>query len=1075
MIPSDPRRLAACVLLSFAAVFASSCVDGPSAPEGAGALAPSFVIAPVFSLVGPEGPALSAGQADALKSAFDRVDRFRMVVRQAASNAVVLDTVIAVTPGEEEYDLSVSVDAHSSGESFLVTLTAMEGETELFRAEAIPVQAVPAGQGSAGSVEPVSIPLTFTGPGATAASVQVAPEYVVLGPGGTAELAAKVLDASGAVIAGASVSWTSSSSGVTVAETGAVSGGAEGVAQVVATTPTGLSAHAWVYVVGGRLAYVHDGQVEVRAASGGEPEVISSGSGASGPAWGPGGILYSEDGSIRVGGQILLEGAWPSPSPDGTKLAVEQGGRVFFANLDGTNPTEGPSGSMPVWYDNASVLVAGAGIERVRADGAVRTVLAGGGASAPALSPSGTLAYVEDGSLRVAGRAEPIATGVAGRPAWSGNERWLAFVGGDGLSVAPADGSAPAVVLPGLESAIDPAWEGSGPPPAPPLPPLTLTGFQPDPGVPGQPVAILGTGFDWIIPANNQVFWPVADGTFSSAVTGVGETGLSTILPPDVISGSVRIETRSESATIDFVRSFGAIEVHARTAWDTPVADVLVRVADADGLEAGTGNTDAEGVFLLSGLTAATYTVSVEAAAGYQVEGPLSRVVTVGAETVLLDIALAPLIQILTVSPESPTVGVGAQTEIVLTATDIDGNPIESFAQSTWTAASGHLAAGGSGLRGTIAGIYPSSVEGDAHINVGLGSQTFDIPATVTASISGSITQTVVTDSVSSTEPVLGAGVDLLDGSGTTIAHTTTDGRGAYVFHGLLAGTYTVRPIAPSADVLVMPEQTAVTLGAASPTGTADFALAPWGNIADRPNVMVCGSVSRNVTTFFPEGSNLTLISNTCVPDQNTQALLITRSGTINASVLQEYLLGGGIVLTEWSNTANVWNAVFGTDFYRGGWQGSCTDIIPSVVQFNPSDPFWQANSFIPLTYNQSGCGYSITNLLQGGMTPLLGWSETSVGVGYRDFGPGRLWATEFDWQDNENYPYQDYTADLMGYMITHRGAGLVSDVLSAPGEVPILRLRPLAPSVIGLSESDPGITSAEAAAKRRQPPQIRR
>ena len=29
--------------------------------------------------------------------------------------------------------------------------------------------------------------------------------------------------------------------------------------------------------------------------------------------------------------------------------------------------------------------------------------------------------------------------------------------------------------------------------------------------------------------------------------------------------------------------------------------------------------------------------------------------------------------------------------------------------------------------------------------------------------------------------------------------------------------------------------------------------------------------------------------------------------------------------------------------------------------------------------------------------------------------------ATEFDWQDTENYPYQDYTAKLMGYMLSHR------------------------------------------------------
>ena len=32
----------------------------------------------------------------------------------------------------------------------------------------------------------------------------------------------------------------------------------------------------------------------------------------------------------------------------------------------------------------------------------------------------------------------------------------------------------------------------------------------------------------------------------------------------------------------------------------------------------------------------------------------------------------------------------------------------------------------------------------------------------------------------------------------------------------------------------------------------------------------------------------------------------------------------------------------------------------------------------------------------------------------------GRFWATDFDWQDNENYPYA-YTIQLMSYMMSHR------------------------------------------------------
>ncbi|HSW31223.1 MAG TPA: hypothetical protein VLH75_17180, partial [Longimicrobiales bacterium] len=111
----------------FTTVLLATCVDAPSGPEGAGAGA--FVIAPAFSLVGPGGGRpMTAGQQDALNAAFDRVDRFRMVVRRAADNVVVLDTVLVVSPGASEYDLTVPISAKDN-EQFLVTLTAMQGTT----------------------------------------------------------------------------------------------------------------------------------------------------------------------------------------------------------------------------------------------------------------------------------------------------------------------------------------------------------------------------------------------------------------------------------------------------------------------------------------------------------------------------------------------------------------------------------------------------------------------------------------------------------------------------------------------------------------------------------------------------------------------------------------------------------------------------------------------------------------------------------------------------------------------------------------------------------------------------------
>ncbi|MDP2955966.1 MAG: hypothetical protein Q8N53_06075 [Longimicrobiales bacterium] len=113
--PSLPLRRAPLGVL-LALVVVSSCVDAPSAPEGGGGRG-LWVMALVLSLVGPGGERpMTAAQGDALSAAFDRVNRCRMVIRRAADNVVVRDTVIEVTPGAEEYDLSVPIEATSGAE-----------------------------------------------------------------------------------------------------------------------------------------------------------------------------------------------------------------------------------------------------------------------------------------------------------------------------------------------------------------------------------------------------------------------------------------------------------------------------------------------------------------------------------------------------------------------------------------------------------------------------------------------------------------------------------------------------------------------------------------------------------------------------------------------------------------------------------------------------------------------------------------------------------------------------------------------------------------------------------------------
>jgi len=185
------------------------------------------------------------------------------------------------------------------------------------------------------------------------------------------------------------------------------------------------------------------------------------------------------------------------------------------------------------------------------------------------------------------------------------------------------------------------------------------------------------------------------------------------------------------------------------------------------------------------------------------------------------------------------------------------------------------------------------------------------------------------------------------------------------------------------------------------------------------PNLLQCGTSSRDVSVFIPPGVNLNIVMS-CTPDASTQAMLVTRNGAnmFDGPTLQAYVEGGGNVLTETFASDEVYNAVFGTAIVEaGGLVGSCNDTLPSVVQFTPADPFWVSNMFTPILLGSSGCGNDVS--AYPGLTPLFGWSPAQVSVGYRDAMAGRVWVTEFDWQDNQLVDF-DYSAEMMGAMIIY-------------------------------------------------------
>jgi hypothetical protein len=201
-------------------------------------------------------------------------------------------------------------------------------------------------------------------------------------------------------------------------------------------------------------------------------------------------------------------------------------------------------------------------------------------------------------------------------------------------------------------------------------------------------------------------------------------------------------------------------------------------------------------------------------------------------------------------------------------------------------------------------------------------------------------------------------------------------------------------------------------------TGVVDLTCS--GRVDDdlRTFLMACGNPSRDPNTFIPPDAELTLVSG-CTPGVDTQALLVTRNGhgSVDAQTLRSYLNGGGIVISEYSVSDELWSKVFPNVAQSDQSLGSCLDNVPAIYQFSAMDQFWIDNPFPQLQPSQTGCGYPIGHFPH--LVPLAGWDAGNVGLGYRNLGQGRFWAADFDWQDqDQNHPS---LPALLGYMITHR------------------------------------------------------
>lgn len=239
-----PSRLA---LFGIGLILASALSCGREITAPGGAAAGAVQLRPVFAglrLAGQHAPVSVSGLVDFV--------RVRIVLLRANGDTAV-NRVVEFPADSQSLSLTIPVvlsnSAPAEGETLAAALRFVNaaGDT-VFSGGPIAVQARPLG---ATPAEPPAIPVTYTGPGATAASLTLSADTVSGRRGETKTLTATVRDASGAVLSNVPIAFSSLDTAMaTVGLTnGTVSfNGIRGQTRVVAQTLTGQADTALVLV-----------------------------------------------------------------------------------------------------------------------------------------------------------------------------------------------------------------------------------------------------------------------------------------------------------------------------------------------------------------------------------------------------------------------------------------------------------------------------------------------------------------------------------------------------------------------------------------------------------------------------------------------------------------------------------------------------------------------------------------------------------------------------------------------------------------------------------------------------------
>lgn len=190
-----------------------------------------------------------------------------------------------------------------------------------------------------------------------------------------------------------------------------------------------------------------------------------------------------------------------------------------------------------------------------------------------------------------------------------------------------------------------------------------------------------------------------------------------------------------------------------------------------------------------------------------------------------------------------------------------------------------------------------------------------------------------------------------------------------------------------------------------------------------RPDLMFCGSTARTGADLYLGVGPFNEVQG-CVPDANTQALLVTRHGSPagNGAAWLAYLNAGGVIITEYNISHTVYNEIYATGYAQGALMGYCRDNTMPSLKLNVNHAFWQQNSgLVETPAGEEGCGFDLSSIATGEseVTALGGVFGTQyVSFAARPQGSGVLWLLEADWQDSES-SYTDTSKNFMGVLIS--------------------------------------------------------